>query len=72
MEYDYEIVMIIPPELTATLQQTPRMPQLPTRLAEYEICNVSVLKANYMQRPQDPTPPDTREVLIYTLRKPRS
>lgn len=70
MKNDYEIVMIIPPELPATLGPTPKMPQLPSEYSEFEICNVSVIKANYMQRPNDPSTPKTREVLIYTLRKP--
>lgn len=71
LSYDYRVEMLIPPTVNPNGGQAGPMPQLPNRLSDYEIVNVSVVKANASQSPNDPNPPKTREVLIYTLRKPR-
>ena len=68
--YDYRVEMLVTPQVNSNGSQAVRMPQLPSGLSEYEIVNVSVVKANIAQAPNDPNPPKTREVLIYTLRKP--
>jgi hypothetical protein len=71
MKYDYRIEMIALPPLNAQGNPMAPVTQLPARYTDWEIVNVTRAETIVQQPANHPNPPEKRDVLIYTLWKPK-